>query len=82
MIILIKNSKTLTAKPSRSPDFICNAGGVICAAVEYHGGNERSAFEDIEAKINRNTQEVLAAAAEAGIMPRQAAVSMARKRVF
>ena len=32
------------------PDFICNAGGVICAAVEYHGGSERDALEAIARK--------------------------------
>ncbi len=41
------------------PDFICNAGGVICASVEYHGGTERDALEDIREKISRNTREVL-----------------------
>jgi glutamate dehydrogenase (NAD(P)+) len=25
------------------PDFIVNAGGVICAAVEYHGGSQAQA---------------------------------------
>ena len=26
------------------PDFIANAGGVICAAMEYHGSTEREVF--------------------------------------
>ena len=26
------------------PDFIANAGGVICAAAEYHGATEAAAF--------------------------------------
>jgi glutamate dehydrogenase (NAD(P)+) len=26
------------------PDFVANAGGVICASVEYHGGTQRRAF--------------------------------------
>ena len=37
------------------PDFIANAGGVICAAVEYYGGTERGAFQTIKEKITRNT---------------------------
>ena len=40
------------------PDFIANAGGVICAAVEYHGGSESSAFEQIAQKIRHNTEAV------------------------
>jgi glutamate dehydrogenase (NAD(P)+) len=27
------------------PDFITNAGGVICAAIEYQGGTEKAAFK-------------------------------------
>jgi len=63
------------------PDFIANAGGVICAAVEYHGGSERQAFAEIEEKIARNTAEVLAAVREAGKLPRAAAVELALSRV-
>ncbi len=39
------------------PDFVVNAGGVICAAVEYHGGTETTAFTTIEEKIRQNTEE-------------------------
>jgi glutamate dehydrogenase (NAD(P)+)/glutamate dehydrogenase (NADP+) len=63
------------------PDFICNAGGVICASVEYHGGTERDALEDIEEKISRNTREVLTRSLEERVEPRTAAVELARKRV-
>ena len=63
------------------PDFICNAGGVICAAVEYHGGTERDAFEDIHEKIRLNTREVLTRSREEKITPREAAVELARERV-
>ncbi len=44
------------------PDFIANAGGVICAAIEYHGGTEATAFTVIEEKIRANTSAVLAEA--------------------
>ena len=63
------------------PDFISNAGGVICASVEYHGGSETQAFDDIETKIRGNTREVLERAATRGPLPRQAATEMAGERV-
>ena len=40
------------------PDFIANAGGVICAAVEYRGGTQAAALEAIAEKIRSNTAEV------------------------
>ena len=63
------------------PDFICNAGGVICAAVEYHGGTERDAFEVIHEKITRNSRAVLTRCRDEKLQPRQAAVELARQRV-
>lgn len=63
------------------PDFIANAGGVICAAVEYHGGTEATAFQQIADKIQRNTREVLERSREHGVEPRQAAMDLARERV-
>ena len=63
------------------PDFIANAGGVICAAVEFHGGSEAAAFEAIEEKITRNTREVLEAMKTSGAQPREAAILLAGQRV-
>ena len=63
------------------PDFIANAGGVICAAVEYHGGTQAQALQTIEEKIRANTEEVLANAKKNGALPRQAAVELAEARV-
>jgi glutamate dehydrogenase (NAD(P)+) len=63
------------------PDFIANAGGVICAAVEYHGGSESQVFSTIEEKIRRNTQLVLERSGQRGVLPRQAAVELATERV-
>ena len=63
------------------PDFIANAGGVICAAVEYHGGTQSQAFSTIEEKIANNTEEVLRQARKGGLLPRQAAVELAERRV-
>ena len=63
------------------PDFIANAGGVICAAVEFAGGRKRDAFAAIDEKIRANTAEMLQRADRDGIPPREAAVRMARERV-
>jgi glutamate dehydrogenase (NAD(P)+) len=63
------------------PDFIANAGGVICASVEYHGGTQAQALQTIEEKIRANTEEVLANAKKSGTLPRQAAVELAEARV-
>jgi glutamate dehydrogenase (NAD(P)+) len=63
------------------PDFIANAGGVICAAVEYHGGVQSLAFTTIEERIRANTRVVLSDAAKTGATPRAAAVALAMQRV-
>jgi len=63
------------------PDFISNAGGVICASVEYHGGSESQALQAIDERIRANTAEVLERAKRQEILPRAAAVAMAEERV-
>jgi glutamate dehydrogenase (NAD(P)+) len=63
------------------PDFIANAGGVICAAVEYHGGTESTAFATIEEKIRRNTEQCLEKASTTNCAPRDAALDLAETRV-
>ena len=63
------------------PDFIANAGGVICAAVEYQGGTEQQALAAIADKIRVNTTELLTRVTEEGFLPRDAAIQLARKRV-
>jgi glutamate dehydrogenase/leucine dehydrogenase len=63
------------------PDFIANAGGVICASVEYHGGSEAQSLATISEKISRNTREVLRDVREHGILPRVAATRLAERRV-
>lgn len=64
------------------PDFIANAGGVICAACEYAGMDREAAFAAISSRIRANTLEVLRDAHEEGILPRQAALALARRRVL
>ncbi|MBT8442689.1 MAG: Glu/Leu/Phe/Val dehydrogenase [Gammaproteobacteria bacterium] len=63
------------------PDFIANAGGVICAAMEYQKVPEASVFPTISDKIGRNTRAVLEDAARRGITPRQSALEMAEARI-
>ncbi len=63
------------------PDFIANAGGVICAAMEYHGATESAAMASIEEKLRRNTRQVLEAVSRDQCLPRDAAVAMALQRV-
>jgi glutamate dehydrogenase (NAD(P)+) len=63
------------------PDFIANAGGVICAAMEYHGASQRAAFESIAEKIRANTEEVLGESERRGVPPREAATDLAVSRV-
>ncbi|MBR0673822.1 Glu/Leu/Phe/Val family dehydrogenase [Neoroseomonas soli] len=63
------------------PDFIANAGGVICGAVEYHGGNEEDAIRTITTRVRDNTAAVLEESARAGITPRAAALTLAERRV-
>lgn len=63
------------------PDFIANAGGVICAAVEYAGGTAGQVFGIIDEKIRGNTIEVLQRTRRDKILPREAAVQMAKERV-
>jgi glutamate dehydrogenase (NAD(P)+) len=54
---------------------------VICAAVEYHGGTQATAFATIAEKISANTREVLERARAERVPPRQAALEFAGDRV-
>ena len=63
------------------PDFIANAGGVICAAMEFHGAGEAAAMQTIEEKLRRNTRLVLEAVKTKHILPREAAMDLALERV-
>jgi glutamate dehydrogenase/leucine dehydrogenase len=63
------------------PDFIANAGGVICAATEFHGGTPSAAFAAIEEKIRANVQAVLEEWRKGRVLPRLAATRLAERRV-
>ncbi len=63
------------------PDFVANAGGVICASVEYKGGTKKQAFAAIEEKVRENTQKVLELSKAHSQIPAEAALSLAKQRV-
>ena len=63
------------------PDFIANAGGVICASAEYHGSTESAAFSTIEEKIRQNTGLVIEESRSAGVPTRKAAIALATGRI-
>ena len=63
------------------PDFIANAGGVICAAMEYHGASEAAAMDIIAEKLTYNVRRVLDIVRSDNCTPRQAAEDMAHRRV-
>jgi len=63
------------------PDFIANAGGVICGAMEYRGGNRAEAETIIVDTIAKNTRTILENVKAEGFLPRDAAVMLARKRL-
>ncbi len=63
------------------PDFVANAGGVICGSVEYRGGTKNQAFAEIEEKLRENTKAVLSKSTLEKILPRDAALQLAQERV-
>jgi glutamate dehydrogenase (NAD(P)+) len=63
------------------PDFIANAGGVICAAMEYQRASQSAVFDTIRDKIRANTEEMLERAGVYAKMPREAARDLAEERV-
>lgn len=64
------------------PDFVVNAGGVICAAAEYHGSTEGAAFATIEEKIRQNTALLIERSRSAGVSTREAATALATGRIW
>jgi glutamate dehydrogenase (NAD(P)+) len=66
------------------PDFVANAGGVISSYAEWKGYYPKKAekvFKLIENKIKKNTKMVLDKAKKEGILPRDAAMQIAKERV-
>ena len=63
------------------PDWIVNAGGVICAAAEYAGATRALAFGAIEETVRDNTALVIERSRETGDLPRVVAERLALERV-
>jgi len=63
------------------PDFIANAGGVICGAMEYRGATCHAAFEYVEERIRANTRLDLEESQNTGDIPRKAALALAERTV-
>jgi glutamate dehydrogenase (NAD(P)+) len=63
------------------PDFIANAGGVICAAMEYRGATRAAAFAAIEEQVRANTGAVLDVVRAGRVSPRRAALDLATAQV-
>jgi glutamate dehydrogenase/leucine dehydrogenase len=57
------------------PDFIANADGVICAAVEYRSRTEKPALALIDEEIRAKTKAVLDEVRRWRCLPRIAAIS-------
>jgi glutamate dehydrogenase/leucine dehydrogenase len=64
------------------PDVLANAGGVICASVEYRGGTETMAFAAIEERISRTTREMIELIDRDQLLPREAVERIARERLL
>ncbi len=63
------------------PDFIANAGGVICAAMEYHGSTQDAVFDTIAQRIRTNTREVIESSLSRDEPPREAATRLSLGRI-
>ena len=63
------------------PDILANAGGVICAAMEYQGATRSAAFAAIAEKVGDNTAVTLEHARKRQVTPREAAAAIAGERV-
>jgi glutamate dehydrogenase (NAD(P)+) len=63
------------------PDWIANAGGVICGSVEYRGGTRAEAFGLIDDTIRENTAVIVERSLKESIPPRRVAEELATGRV-
>ncbi len=63
------------------PDVIANAGGVICAAMEYKGAIQTKALQVIKERLLMNTEQVLEETKKKQILPREAAFELATNRI-
>jgi glutamate dehydrogenase (NAD(P)+) len=63
------------------PDWIANAGGVICGSVEHRGGTRAEAFSLIDGTIRENTTTIVERSVKESIQPRRAAEDLATRRI-
>lgn len=64
------------------PGFIANAGGVVAGAVELRKGTVEESFKTAREQIRANVQAMLEEAKADGLLPREAAENLARRRVI
>jgi glutamate dehydrogenase (NAD(P)+) len=64
------------------PDFVANAGGLISSYCELKGYDENKMFALVEKKIKKNTKAVLRNSKKERIMPREAALNLAKERIL
>ncbi len=64
------------------PDFIVNAGGVICAAMEYQGASQPQAMERIKHTLRQNTTYILERSEKEQTPLRATAESFAKERLM
>lgn len=63
------------------PDFIANAGGVICAAMEHRGATRQAAMDAVADKVRVNTGTTLQTSRDRNCLPREAAANLATGRI-
>jgi glutamate dehydrogenase (NAD(P)+) len=63
------------------PDFIANAGGVICASLEYQQAPESTVLSVITEKIQSNVENILYTMQKEQVLPREAAIQLATARI-
>ena len=64
------------------PDIVANAGGLISSYCEYKKYDENRMFNLVEKKIKKNTKAVLRKAKKENVMPRDAALKLAKERIL
>ena len=80
-VVAAKFEVDLTRYLDPTGKLIANAGGVICASVEYRGGTRRAASDYIDERIRANVRAVLEESRRSKALPRAAAVALAERRV-
>lgn len=64
------------------PDIVANAGGVISSYAELKGYSIQEALNLVEQRVGKSTKNVLERAISANILPRDAAMAIAKERVL